>query len=89
MIWCPLQDVLELIDGHFNNRQSLTAAEAELEQREIQFRGVQKRLLVRYQVGDSIVEGCMHSCCAQWLAQYVWSCWRLRYVHRHCLSRWH
>lgn len=38
------------MDAHFGARQALAAAEAELEQREVQFRAIQKRLLMRYKV---------------------------------------
>ncbi|WIA34315.1 hypothetical protein OEZ86_012654 [Tetradesmus obliquus] len=44
----PLQDVFELVDRHFALRAALAAANEALEQREVQFRSVQKRLLVRY-----------------------------------------
>eukprot|EP00775_Hariotina_reticulata_P008314 gene8314-8499_t len=44
----PLQDLFELVDAHFAGRELLATAEVELEQREVQFRSVQKLLLVRY-----------------------------------------
>jgi hypothetical protein len=45
------QDLFELVDAHFAVRELLAMSEAELEQRELQFRSVQKLLLVRYKVG--------------------------------------
>jgi hypothetical protein len=42
--------VFELVDRHFAVRAALAAANEQLEQREAQFRSVQKRLLVRYKV---------------------------------------
>jgi hypothetical protein len=42
--------VFELVDRHFAVRTALAAANEQLEQREAQFRSVQKRLLVRYKV---------------------------------------
>lgn len=48
-LFITLQDLFDLINAHFGVRQSLASAEAELEQREIQLRSIQKRLLVRYQ----------------------------------------
>lgn len=47
---CYTQDVFELVDRHFAARTAITSIDAQLEQQEVAFRSIQKRLLVRYKV---------------------------------------
>lgn len=47
---CYTQDVFELVDRHFAARTAITSIDAQLDQQEVAFRSIQKRLLVRYKV---------------------------------------
>lgn len=44
----PVQDVFDLVDRHFAARTAISSIDAQLEQQEVAFRSIQKRLLVRY-----------------------------------------
>jgi hypothetical protein len=55
------QDVFDLIEEHFAARQALASIDAALEQQEVAFRNIQKRLLVRYKVGVRAVPSPLHT----------------------------
>lgn len=44
----PLEDYLEVVEAHFSARAKLSAMRAKLEDRAVQFRNVEKRLLMRF-----------------------------------------
>ena len=45
-----MQDLFDLIEQHFVARMAVSRMDSQLEQQEVTFRSIQKRLLVRYQV---------------------------------------
>lgn len=60
---CPLhkQDLFELIEQHFAARAAITSIDSALEQQEVTFRSIQKRLLVRYKVRHPLNTACASS----------------------------
>lgn len=45
-----LQDLFELVHQHFAARAAISSIDQQLEQQEVTFRSIQKRLLARYKV---------------------------------------
>jgi hypothetical protein len=45
------QDLFELVGQHFAARAAISGIDGQLEQQEVTFRSIQKRLLARYKVG--------------------------------------